>query len=252
MHPLLAISWEGMLVVLVLALLSSISQWLTKKRHREDADADSDETSFPRHVPREPSRPPSPPLAPRPVGWEEELRRLLEGAPAPAPPPARLPPPILPRLPAPSVLQSAPPPTRPVVEAGFTKGDCVHCAGHLEFPRSAIGASITCPHCGHLTRLAPSGQRSPPRPIAPFELPALTEATRTQSRASELAETVAADFRRTDAQTSEPIVPLPTRAPARESRATAETIAGLFQPNSSRQLMIASFVLGPPKALERG
>lgn len=35
----------------------------------------------------------------------------------------------------------------------FVKGECRHCAGHLEFPAEATGATITCPHCGQSTEL---------------------------------------------------------------------------------------------------
>ena len=37
----------------------------------------------------------------------------------------------------------------------FTKGECRHCAGHLEFPAAAAGQSIACPHCGQPTELRP-------------------------------------------------------------------------------------------------
>lgn len=36
----------------------------------------------------------------------------------------------------------------------FVKGACAHCAGHLEFPATAIGQSVPCPHCGQPTVLA--------------------------------------------------------------------------------------------------
>lgn len=35
----------------------------------------------------------------------------------------------------------------------FVKGECRHCAGHLEFPATATGESIECPHCGQPTEL---------------------------------------------------------------------------------------------------
>jgi hypothetical protein len=39
----------------------------------------------------------------------------------------------------------------------FLKGECRHCAGHLEFPADAIGQTVPCPHCGQLTELALAG-----------------------------------------------------------------------------------------------
>ncbi len=39
----------------------------------------------------------------------------------------------------------------------FVKGECRHCAGHLEFPADAIGQTVPCPHCHQLTELAAAG-----------------------------------------------------------------------------------------------
>lgn len=36
----------------------------------------------------------------------------------------------------------------------FIKGECHHCAGHLEFPADAAGEDIICPHCSEPTELA--------------------------------------------------------------------------------------------------
>ena len=41
----------------------------------------------------------------------------------------------------------------------FLKGECSQCAGHLEYPASAAGETIVCPHCGWPTEL--------PAPAAP-------------------------------------------------------------------------------------
>ena len=38
----------------------------------------------------------------------------------------------------------------------FVKGECRHCAGHLEFPAAAGGQTIPCPHCGQPTELRAS------------------------------------------------------------------------------------------------
>jgi hypothetical protein len=62
--------------------------------------------------------------------------------------------------------------------SGYIKGACVHCAGHIEFPAAALGATVTCPHCAQHTALlenliqvpaapavvAPVNQPSTPRP----------------------------------------------------------------------------------------
>jgi hypothetical protein len=35
----------------------------------------------------------------------------------------------------------------------FLKGECQHCAGHLEFPAEMAGLPTDCPHCGKQTEL---------------------------------------------------------------------------------------------------
>ncbi len=35
----------------------------------------------------------------------------------------------------------------------FIKSECCQCAGHLEFPASAIGETVICPHCQKSTQL---------------------------------------------------------------------------------------------------
>src|SRR5579872_2556763 len=48
----------------------------------------------------------------------------------------------------------------------YLKGECQHCAGHLEFLAEHIGMRVPCPHCGQETELLlaqPSEQPSIPR-----------------------------------------------------------------------------------------
>lgn len=33
-------------------------------------------------------------------------------------------------------------------DAGYSKGQCQNCGGHLEFPSAGTGLTIECPHCG--------------------------------------------------------------------------------------------------------
>jgi hypothetical protein len=48
-----------------------------------------------------------------------------------------------------------------MTETGFSKCECRHCAGHIEFPKNAAGQTVPCPHCGRLTELgAKPGKRS--------------------------------------------------------------------------------------------
>src|SRR5579885_3417866 len=48
----------------------------------------------------------------------------------------------------------------------YLKGECQHCAGHLEFLAEHIGMTVTCPHCGQETELMleePAEEPSIPR-----------------------------------------------------------------------------------------
>jgi hypothetical protein len=48
----------------------------------------------------------------------------------------------------------------------FLKGECQHCAGHLEFPAEMAGLPADCPHCGQQTELllaAPAEEPTIPR-----------------------------------------------------------------------------------------
>ena len=50
----------------------------------------------------------------------------------------------------------------------FLKGECRHCAGHLEFPADGAGQFIECPHCGQsteLTALVVAGQNQMQRKL---------------------------------------------------------------------------------------
>jgi hypothetical protein len=51
-------------------------------------------------------------------------------------------------------------------EKNFVKGFCRSCKGQLEFPPSAAGDTIVCPHCGHSTILILAGAPTPvPPPV---------------------------------------------------------------------------------------
>jgi len=49
----------------------------------------------------------------------------------------------------------------------FVKGECRHCAGHLEFPADAAGQTIPCPHCGQPTELRPFASAPKKRRFSP-------------------------------------------------------------------------------------
>jgi len=50
----------------------------------------------------------------------------------------------------------------------FSKCDCRHCGGHIEFPAEAKGQTLPCPHCGQPTELSGTVQeagKTSPRPM---------------------------------------------------------------------------------------
>ncbi len=40
-----------------------------------------------------------------------------------------------------------------MTQTEFSKCECRHCAGHIEFPAEAGGSTVACPHCGQPTEL---------------------------------------------------------------------------------------------------
>ncbi len=101
---------EQILILIVLAVLSALHSWWKKKQGgaaEEDEDGNAP-------LPPRPGRA-SPPPRPPASNWEEELRRILQGEEAPAPRPMTPPPfvvaapPPLPHAPRPVVRQSAAP-----------------------------------------------------------------------------------------------------------------------------------------------
>lgn len=189
----------------VIAIIWGLASWWQKRKEESEAKNWSDSQWLDQSTTQTPSRnsaPPSQPQAspapaPKPSsggGWEEELRRLLEGdqgapkpaAPSPAPRPAA----PVPRAvsvpegqrPTPAPPQSAPRPAPappPVVQSQparnarttggysapklvsdingdyFHTGLCAHCGGRLLFPDGAVGRSLNCPHCNEDTPLRP-------------------------------------------------------------------------------------------------
>lgn len=48
-----------------------------------------------------------------------------------------------------------------MAEIEFTKSLCSECGGHIEFPKSAIGIAIECPHCSATITLSSNSNDSP-------------------------------------------------------------------------------------------
>lgn len=241
------------LQLFVIAIIWAIASWINRKG--EAKATEQEEQWADQQLEEDRGRPqetaPAKPRQPSPTasGWEEELRRLLEGEVAPAepkpqprpadptpqqqgtPPPLPGPPPAPRAVPLP-VSIPIPEPVRqpePVQAAArtethafappklvsdidgdyFHKGACVHCGGRLLFPDGAIGHDLNCPHCSKDTPL---------RPLQPSEL---AGGPRPYARKRKPAETMASE------------------------------IAGLFSsPDSAQKAVVASIVFGPPKALQ--
>lgn len=44
----------------------------------------------------------------------------------------------------------------------YLRCSCKECGNHLEFPASAMGTVVACPHCGEWTELSPEESQAPP------------------------------------------------------------------------------------------
>jgi hypothetical protein len=236
-------------VVLAIAIGSAIFNWL-QKRNEALKDQESQSPPSPRAIddvrtpaatphaiPRgEPAQPRStsnrtqPPAAPRQtksVSWEEELRRLLEGESPEAPPPPVIvfeekPPAAAPQPPAtarPAVEQTPLAPVRPLVTLAESSA-AYQRAGELDKKVEA--------------RLGRVG--------------AMAEAASALQKASGLDVAVAERMSKVTGQ-------LVAQAAVVQHKAVSADIAqvvALFRnPRSARQAVLASLILGPPKALDQ-
>jgi hypothetical protein len=202
---------EKLIIIAIIVAGSAIYNWI--KRRQEDAEERERETN-----PDAPNRRP-PPIPPERReqtggGWEEELRRLLQGdspTPAPRPPISR------PKPPAP------PPVIKPVAESAA--------------PRPFLArSSIPVPDLG---REMDTGLAV--RPVS------LDQATAAHERASQLQAGVVQRMQDTAAKVSGH-----ARTPVGIRRATnADRLRSLLrQKESQRTIILASIILGPPRAME--
>jgi len=219
---------ESVIFMVVIMTISAISNWL--KRRNEQTN----------HTPPAPVQPPeatgqgSPaprPVrqAPRPISdWEAELRRLLEGETAPPPTPPPPPPlPAQPRTaPAPATSPTRAPSNPPVIHTGLP----VPTERGVEFP-SKREALDDAP--------APAFQLAPMQQSAAAYLRGSTVDAEATLRVEDAARQAAN------------AVPTPVRPHHRQfSPEAAFVIAQLRNPRTTRQVVIASLILAPPKALE--
>jgi len=246
--PFFAVSLESLLIFLVIVLLSALSNWL-KQRKEQALRRQRGETPQRTTAGQPPPRPLVAPetAQPRPGGWQEELRRMLEGEPEAPPPPAAVPAPAptaarpLPLVREPAPAAPAPPvltvPSRPVSPRPEPA---------LAIP-SSVEAPVLIPPGSHfpLTTGALDAQPAPTFVLAPLE----TSAT-AYRRARQLDERTAVRLRHVVERTERPV---PARPMARRLGAVPEitqALAQLRHPRTARQTILASVMLGPPKAFE--
>ena len=234
---LLAASPESFVVVLVIFILSAISNWLKRRAEAKAAG------TTPPPQPQQPNRghsAPTPPVAPA-TRWEEELRRLLEGeSGAPPPLPLPVPPPIV------APARTAPPPLPPPI------------------PARARARQAPAPE--------PMSEESdaPSRPLADFreadaayqygadinrqgaarmrEAEALSSAKSAYNHGATLHAQVAARMRQIVEKTRNAA---PETFEPKHARARSPiTLTALRSPVTTRQAIVYAALLGPPKSLE--
>jgi len=251
---ILAAGIESLFIFLLIAGGSALINWLKKRGENSDILTDDDFPSEPRRVPPPIRNAPAPIQTPaKPAkNWEEELRRMLEGA----VPTTRTPPPVVVaerKSPPPAPFQSEsarPSPARHLPKAfeeRFYKAHCNHCDGHIEFPADATDEVTTCPHCHQQTVLRPFLDTRVETLSHQKELSSFNHSTGKYEAASQLSQRVAAHMHAVghEAVGLTSIYSTKTIWPE-----VAETRA-LFQNSKTvRHAVIASLILGPPKALE--
>ncbi len=205
---------ETLLTILVLVLLSAASGWLKKRTEGQETETGTPPQAPDRTVPPPRRSPPGGHTAePRPAtrSWEEELRRLLEGEPAPPPPPP-------PRPKAPPAAPAQPQPAPPVLRA----------------PRTSPPAYST-----------PSA-RPEILEVPALQMAELRESSTARQQAQRLKERAAGELRRAETELARNLARthVAHRAALTEEIAAART--WLHNPQAARQAVIASVILGPP------
>ena len=214
MNTLIAASlFDSPWVLVVIVLGGALSQWLMKRRQRNQADKRQDgDEPVPTAGEHEPSQ--------RQLDLQEALRQLLGGEP---PPRAPQPPPI------PPVMRDAQPAEDWSDEEQFQPE-----------PAWRDEAQET-----YEAARPPAIQTAPPARAHP----ALSRANATRIEASERHEKAARRFEQLNEQGRHPATVVNTGRGLR-SHAGARAVALVRDPRTVRQAFVASLVFGPPKAFE--
>jgi hypothetical protein len=208
---------DSLITTIVIIVIAAVATWFKKLgQPKEDEDSRTRRPLNPSSQPR-PSSTPRPQSGP--VSWEEELRRLLEGETPAAPPPTRPPPVVITQAPRP--IPVAPPPLpRPTFAPQ---------------PPRPVPVIISTPP-------VPVAYQTPSRPLATFQ-----ESSQAYERASTLGSTVSQHIESVPGQA----VQLTTVARNQVSPELQQAVSLFQNARSARQAIIASIILGPPKALEQ-
>ena len=205
---------DSLITFIVLLIASAVGTWL-KKRAQQNSESEMTHNG-PDRVPPV-NRTGQPPTAiphpkPRPVRWEEELRRLLEGESPLGLPPMR--PPLVqvpePQQTTPSV--PAPPPAAPI-------------------PTYDPMSSLPVPEFTKITN----------RELAPMQ-----ESSQAYEKAAQLDEFAT---ERIQKAAPEAAVPATVTTHQRASHEAGEVVALFKNARTARQAIIASIILQPPKSL---
>jgi hypothetical protein len=222
--PPLFASLESILVFAAIVLISALSNWLKQRQERKQAEARGPKGPVPPTLAPRPvfeddedleTLPPLRPVA-KPLDWQEELRRLLEGdqpRPAPPPPPLPPPPPVVPSpvpvFDAPPPVPDVPPPQPEIVTTSETQDVSIGGRGRLQESAAAF------------------------------------------LRGTQVIETAEARLQSALEQVASAKPAAVGRATLRRSAETAARLREMLgNPTSLRQAILASIVLGPPRSLE--
>ena len=251
---------ESLFIFLLIAGGTALFNWLKQRGEKAEDWANTEQPPPPRRRDTNQERHPAPPVSQPPkksTDWEEELRKMLEGTvpstrtPAPQQPPPivvqeRRPPPI-PQPPPLAPTRHVPPARTKTSEPRFYKGHCNHCGEHIEFPPSAMEEVVACPHCHRPTVLRPFEDTRVEALSHHKDLSSFVSSTRKENATLNFSEKVSAHMHGAGYTPVESTSKITTRQLWPE---VAETKALFKNAKTVRQAMIASLILGQPKALE--
>ncbi len=205
---------DSLIGLLIFVAISILASWLQKKQKQQ-----GEETPPPPPLrrPRGIGTPPpaSAPAPQKPLSWEEELKRLLEGQ-VPQEQPARLPPPIVIQVPRP-----APPPLPTAPAPEHTHRSVFDVVEEKNPAEVSVEATF-------------------------HALPQLSESVLTQQQAGLLERKVEAHLREV---TQRPVGSTSVQHRIATTPEASAALALVRNPKSVRSALLASIILGPPRSL---